>query len=131
MSVKHILSIILKYEILFSTRFSTTFSTIFENTKSYCISTVLNNCWPQNYFYTKDLASLLHFKKKIALSAAQFFRNIRFLPHSHQFLQWMTYVIFPVNADLLVIYQNNIFTQQTLYPFFILKHHFLPHFHYF
>ena len=41
-------------------------------------STFLSNCWPQNYFYTKNLASLLHFKKKFVLFATHVFRNIRF-----------------------------------------------------
>ena len=97
----------------FSTRFSTKFSTIFENTKKQCISTFLNNYWPNNYSYARQLA-ILHFKKKIALSIADAFRN-HFLPYFYQLLQWMRSAIFEINTNLLVIQKTLIFLHKTLY----------------
>ena len=37
------------------------------------------------YFYTRDFTSLFHFKKKLAPSITNVFRNIHFLPHFHNF----------------------------------------------
>ena len=47
-----------------------------------------SNLAKYHYFYTRDFISFLHFEKRLALSIANVFRNIHFLPHFHYFQQW-------------------------------------------
>ena len=42
-----------------------------------------NNLAKHQYFYTRDFISLRHFEKRLALSIANVFRNIHFLPLFH------------------------------------------------
>ena len=44
------------------------------------------------------------FQKKFALSTADDFINVHFLPHANEFSQWMGCAIFQINIGLLVIY---------------------------
>ena len=44
-----------------------------------------NNLAKYQYFYTKGFISILHFEKELALSIANVFWNIHFLPHFHYF----------------------------------------------
>ena len=63
-----------------STAFSTILSTIFKNIKIQSISTFLKNYLACNYFYTRHLTLLLHFKKKLVLSIAEaLVRNINLM----------------------------------------------------
>ena len=41
-------------------------------------------------------------KKNFALSMAEAFRKINFLPRAYQFSQWMRCAIFQINTDLLI-----------------------------
>ena len=45
----------------------------------------LNNLAKEQYFYTRDFISLRHLEKNIALSIANIFRKIHFLPLFHYF----------------------------------------------
>ena len=68
--------------------------------------------------------SFLHFeKKKMALSIANSFQNIHFLPHFHYFYQWVRLVIFQINTDFLINqlqkYFYAIILQNTLHCSFI------------
>ena len=62
------------------------------------------------HFYTRHLATILHFKKfkKIALSIAPL------LQHAYWFLHWMRCAIFQINANLLVIYNTLIFLHKRI-----------------
>ena len=76
----------------------------------------------EKYFYTRHFTLLLHSNKKFALSIAEVFRKIDFLPHFHLFLQSMRCALFYINTDFLQINKYiNIFTQETLQPSFIWK----------
>ena len=73
-----------------------------------------SNLAKYQYFCTRDFISLLHSKIKLTLSIAQVFRNIHFLPYDNQFSQCVKCVIFQINTNLLVIYQNIIISTQRL-----------------
>ena len=77
----------------------------------------LKNLFIQDTLYPSFIS-----KKKFTFPMVKDFRNIQFLPHFYQFLQWLRCAIFQININLLVIQQNiNIFTQETLYTSFNLK----------
>ena len=81
----------------------------------------------------------------MALSIANIFQNIHFLPHFHYFYQWVRFVIFQINTDFLINqlqkYFYAIISQNTLHCSFIptkrscsrsqgfRKIDFLPHFY--
>ena len=107
-------------EILFSTRFSTTFSTIFSTIFENIKIGILVPFWAT--IFAQDTLNSSFISKKIALSIADAFRNIHFLPHFYQFSEWIRCTICKINANLLIIYQNiNICKQDTLYLFLISK----------
>ena len=61
------------------------------------------NTWAKHpYFYSRNFISLIHFEKILVLSIANIFQNIHFLPHSHYFYQWVRFVIFQINTDVLI-----------------------------
>ena len=60
---------------------------------------ILRKHW---YFYTKEFINLLYFEKRLALSIANIFWNIQFLPHFYYFLQWVRVVIFQINTNFLI-----------------------------
>ena len=73
------------------------------------------------YFYARDfILSLLHFEKKLALSIANVFLNIHFLPLFSLFLKVSSICNTSSKCWLPKKSANqNIFTQDTLQPFYI------------
>ena len=105
--ISHFTNFNRNYEILFNTRFSVIFSTI--------LSTIVRKYKKLVYQYLSEqlltTQLILHktpytppsFKKKIALSMADVFRNIHFLPHFYYLSEWMRRAIFQMNTNLLII----------------------------
>ena len=75
----------------------------------------------KEYFYTRYPTRVLHLRK-ILLSIADVSRNIHILRQFYWFSLWVRCAIFQINTNLLISEQNiNIFTQETLFLFFILE----------
>ena len=73
----------------------------------------------KEYFYTRHPTRVLHLRK-ILLSIADVSRNIHILRQFYWFSLWVRCAIFQINTNLLISEQNiNIFTQETLFSFFI------------
>ena len=91
----------------------TTFSVFFE------LSEVGNICSKSNtlalkYFYARHLTLFLHGIIKLALSIAESFKNIHFLPNFYQFSWRLRCAILQRKTNLLIQQNINIFTQETL-----------------
>ena len=71
------------------------------------------------YFYKSEFISLLHFGEKLALSIANVFRDIHFLPLFHYFQKSVRFVIFQINVDFLTNHLQNYFYTKHLRSSFI------------
>ena len=68
------------------------------------------------YFYTRHLTLPPYFTKKFALSIAESFKNIHFLPHFYQFSEWMNCTMFQIKTNFQTGQQNiYYFKQKTLH----------------
>ena len=80
-----------------------------------------NNLAKRQYFYTRDFISLLHFETNLALSIEKVFRSIHFLPLFYYFQKRVRFVIFQVNADVLINQLKFFYTRYLTHLLFQIK----------
>ena len=71
--------------------------------------------------YTRDFTSILYFEKNGLFRRKNFWKHLFFLPHFQYFWQWVRFVMFQINSDLLTNLLKSIFTQDTLHLSFLKK----------
>ena len=74
------------------------------------------NLTKYQYFFNRDIISLLHFEKNLALAIPNIFWNIHFLLHFRYLYQCVVFAIFQVTSDFLINQQKKCFYTRRLTP---------------